>query len=699
MDQSGAQLFRLAAVLYADNNYEVAPRTILKKILESALLTQENKPITLHNLIDLISNNYNLVLDEEEVRSIIEKEGENFLVNNKKEEQLICLSQKRKHVIESKVSKKNIEYFIGEFVDSFHSITDGVEYKEVIYRFLYELLNSNIGSFRKLLDNRSTVEELINIETHTYSLDERKIINEFLAWDNNDKNKAIFDIASYGLEYCMISNNGSGSQLHLSNLKNKVFYLDTNVVFRALGINGKNRQQRTITFLNKFIQSESTLVISKFTEIEFKDTIAFYLDKLKRVPITRKISPDIFREKYFNSFSDFYDFYYKWRVGRYNDTLELFEGYIISLYEDFKSMYKVKTDYKIPFDEKDAKIIKEIKELTGGISSFKENNGIKHQLNGDFIDAQNIYLVENKRNGKAANIFEAKEFVVSTDQALRRWDYYRNNITPIVILPSQWLSIILRYVNRSNDDFKSFVSFLNLPITDSPIDNGKLHIILAGISEMTEDFGQQRFIVQSLIQQQFDGILEEIGEEQILEHAKKFAKTELEKRIDDVTIVNMQLKAAFADEVEESSKRFADLKEKRELESRRNLQSQQENRILRHQLQSFIVNEELKKWKLPAYWAACLGGLIVVFHFFEIFFTEWQYNIVGKLIHYIDADPSETKRQLLFGLNIALFGGLISIIIFCYNRLGKKGTQSRLDEINKNLPKPLSYEKIQSINT
>lgn len=33
------QLFRLATVLYADNNYEVSPKTILRKIIESALLS------------------------------------------------------------------------------------------------------------------------------------------------------------------------------------------------------------------------------------------------------------------------------------------------------------------------------------------------------------------------------------------------------------------------------------------------------------------------------------------------------------------------------------------------------------------------------------------------------------------------------------------------------------------------------------
>jgi hypothetical protein len=187
-------------------------------------------------------------------------------------------------------------------------------------------------------------------------------------------------------------------------------------------------------------------------------------------------------------------FCYKWRAGKANDSLELFEGFIMSLYEKFKVDFKVATDYKIPFDEKDEKVEKTINELSASICSYKNTDGARHGVNGDNIDALNILLVETKRDGKNSSIFETKQFIVSTDQSLRRWDYYRNTVTPIVILPSQWLSILLRYINRSNDDFKSFVSFLNLPSGESQIDSEKIHIILAGISEMTENFDQANAI-------------------------------------------------------------------------------------------------------------------------------------------------------------------------------------------------------------
>ena len=44
------ELFRLSAILYADNNYEVSPKTTHRKIIESALIENGNQFITIPNL-------------------------------------------------------------------------------------------------------------------------------------------------------------------------------------------------------------------------------------------------------------------------------------------------------------------------------------------------------------------------------------------------------------------------------------------------------------------------------------------------------------------------------------------------------------------------------------------------------------------------------------------------------------------------
>lgn len=684
------QLFRLATVLYADNNYEVSSKTILRKIIESALLSNGNKYIDIHQLIDFIHENYNLHFDEIEITTIIKSEKEEgFLVSGSNGNTKVCLSEKRKQHIESKLNNKTIDYFISEFEKEQSTLVIGSDVKEIIYRFLYELLSSNIESFKKLIDSKRKVEDLINLETQTYTSIEREIINEFLKWDNDDKNKAIFDIASYALEYCMISNNGNGTHLQLNNLKNKIFYLDTNVIFRALGINGENRQNRTTTFLKKFTETNTQLVISKFSETEFKDTIAFYIDKLNKKPLVRPINPAIFKEKYFKSLSDIYDFYYKWRAGKFNDSLDLFEAHIMALYEKFKSDFKVTTDYKIPFEEKNDKVIAEINDLASSICSFKSQDGVGNGFNSYTIDASNILLVETKREGKSANIFEAKQFIISTDQYLRRWDYQRNLLTPIVILPSQWLSILLRYVNRTSDDFKSFVSFLNLPNTESKIQSEQLHVILSGISEMTENFEQQRHIVQTIVQKKFDGILEKgsQNDEDILERTKAFAKTELEKKIDDISKKHDNLKAELDEHKVSSSSKLSDLQQEN-IEKQKNIDNKdKENKRLKNKLQQNYIDGKIRKWKRPAYWAIILIVLIVLFFYFQIFYCEWEYNYIEKLIQKIDSNPSETKRDWMRAINTALALGLFSLVYFCWTRLcSNDKKEDRIRIIKENIP-------------
>jgi len=633
-----SQLFRLATVLYADNNYEVAPKTIHKKIIESALLSNDNKPIGVNKLIDAIHEKYNIHFDIHEVQGIIKAErDECFLLNEKHNEIIVCLSEKRKNILKQKLSNKTIDYFIEQFEKENAKLLVGHNTKDILYRFLYELLSTNIESFKKLIDSKKKIEELINLEANTYSPIEREIVNSFLGWPNSEKDKAIFDIASYALEYCMISNNSSSATVHLTELRNKVFYLDTNVIFRALGINGANRKNRTITFLKKFLEANETLKLSKFSEVEFKESIKFYVGKLRERPLKSKLNPVIFEEKFFRGLSDIYDFYYKWRVGKVNDSLDLFEAHILSLYEVFKKDFLVDTDYAIPFDLTEEKQRKPIENMANDISSFKTSELVSHGYESDLCDACNVTLIEKRRDGKSLNLFDSKFFFISTDQSLRRWDYNRNMLTPIVILPSQWLSILLRYVNRTSDDFRSFVSFLNLPLPDTQIKAERLHLILSGISEMTSNFEQQRFIVQTLVQNKFEGILEKgLDEEEIVERTKQFAKTALEHKLDQVQSQHDTLKSEIEDHKKVTEKTIEELTKDKESKEGALEEREQENARLKQELRDNFIQRKFKNWRRWGYIAIPAALLIIMFFTFQLFFTTFKYNYVQRLIEWID---------------------------------------------------------------
>src|SRR5690606_4218547 len=151
------------------------------------------------------------------------------------------------------------------------------------------------------------------------------------------------------------------------------------------------------------------------------------------------------------------------------------------------------------FDLKEPQIERLILDKGSQINIFKSDSKSSPYLEASIVDAKNIYLIEFLRNGHYSNLFDCKYYFISADQLLRKWDYTQNSSIPVVLLPSQWMSILLRYLNRTSDDFKSFVSFLNISNGEKGISNENLQLILNGISEITTDFNQQSSIISEMI--------------------------------------------------------------------------------------------------------------------------------------------------------------------------------------------------------
>jgi hypothetical protein len=686
-------LFRLAVVLYADNNYDVKLNTVHKKIVESVLLECGKKEFSVNQVIDFCQENYRIVFDENSIMEVVKKNTDEFLSIHRNNDTFICLSEKRKQSLNSKINNKTIDFFIAEFIKEYQELTSSVDTKFILYKFLYAIFTSNAESFQKLIDAKR-ISETFNFGTTNYTEKEKEIINNFLQWDNAEKNKAIFDISSYALEYCMLTNSKSTNSIQMDNLRNKIFYLDTNIIYRALGINGENRKNRSITFLSKFSESKEQLIISKSTDIEFRESIKSHIDRIKRYNSPR-VNSKVYQEYSKNIQPDIFNFYHNWRIDKTNPSLELFEAYILSLYDTLKKEQNITVDHSVHYNAKDKKVTEKIDSYTTDIYNFKSREG--EVLGSSKSDAENIYLVECKRNGN--NLFDTKFFLISTDQGLRRWDYQRLNQTPIVLLPSQWLSILLRYVNRTEDDFKSFVSFLNLKNNEILIDNEKLQIVIAGISEMTTDLETQRNLLNNIIENKFNDVLsKESSKDEIFDNSKKYAKTKLEQQIEELNKKNETLSNSHT-ALEANQKKLSQQLEKQQEEtdikiknidakSSENQKLLDENKQLKEQLQNQHIDNEIKKWKRTAYWFIPLISIIIIFYLLQICFANCEWNFVQKLVDFIDSNPSEAKRNWLMCLNFALpSSSLIPMIVLCYNRLvSKDKLNEKRNKILKDLP-------------
>ena len=213
----------------------------------------------------------------------------------------------------------------------------------------------------------------------------------------------------------------------------------------------------------------------------------------------------------------------------------------------FIDKYKIDIDYETSFDEKDEKVIETIEEYRKEIVNAKRNEH-DSQLNSHpkkcFHDASNIFCVEKKRKLNSINLIDTKYFFISTDQRLRDWDFHRSHHQPIVLLPSQWMTILLKYHSRSTDDYKSFVSFLKLKVSPPVISENNLHIVLSGISEITGNFKTQSSILDRMFDIKFKGILDSHDtQEQTYKNAMEFSQRELDLEIDKLKKQNSETKS------------------------------------------------------------------------------------------------------------------------------------------------------------
>lgn len=672
------EIFRLAAVLYADNNYEVAPKTLHRKVIESLFIDNDNDFIGIHTLIDNLKSKYTLDFTEEEIRDIVSNK-EYFNSSNCKIEGLkITLTAKRFENVSSKINSNNLDFFIDEFQKS-NSQFELKEIKSIIYNFLYEIFQTNILSFSKLVDPTVQIQELVNVNDHNLNSIEIEIINGFLNWDNDEKNKVIFDVSNLALEYCLITNR-KGANFKLDNLKNKNFYLDTNIIFRAIGINGQNRQKRTTTFLEKFKEANENLMISKFTEEEIRKTLEFYINQMSRFN-SAKINSEVFF-KYSKS-QDFVEYYHSWRRKRVNDSTELFKAHIFSLIDQLKIKYDIKNDFKDHFDLKDSKIEDLILDKGSQINTFKSDGKSSPYLEASIIDAKNIYLIEFLRNGYYNNIFDCKYYFISADQLLRKWDYTQNNSIPIVLLPSQWMSILLRYLTRTSDDFKSFVSFLNISNAEKGISNENLQLILNGISEITTDFTQQSSIISEMINISFKGILERSNsEEEIIEKSRLFAKSKLESDIEELQKDKVKLENRFEKYKEDTSSAIETLQQSKDVEKeQKNVEIEKNNRV-RQELILTKANLDLTKFKSKAHYCIPVAIFCILFILLMFLFQDKSWNMVAVYSNYANSlEEGSMQKEYCKWLWLLPTSLLIGSIIIIYQRLiDKENISNKLCE-------------------
>lgn len=629
-------IFRLSAILYSKTNNVVSNKSIVRKVIEDAIYCCGQEIISLSNLISYINSNYALLFSETEITKIVtdDKSKDRFIYSYKDGELLISLTQSRKNKVTINCQQKTLIDYIEDYLNASNCNVQRSEKRNIILQFLYNVFTSNIEVFKRLLNDG--VQSLQALQD--YSTSYRKLINEFLYWNNDHKNKAIFDLANYSLEYCMLTNS-KNTNFQLQNLKNKNFYLDTNILYRAIGLNGEELKTRTLLFLSKFNSVQENLYISRSTKKEFEDTISFYIDKLGRKKGYKLNSKVILQ---YISKDSVLHAYHKWSLNRVNNSLEYFRLYLLAELDSLCKKYNIKKDDVYPYDaEKSEEILSKYK------IEIQKSCTDKTSLTAEY-DAQNILWVERKRGDCSNNLFDTKNYFLSSDKSLYFWDYSRiQSQIPVVMPPSQWIGIILRYIERTDDDYRSFISFLTMKTSEQNINTERIMSIIAGIDEITNDIEFQESLIKNYIESETVDGINQMSEEEIEQSSKSFAEKEFDKRIKSMQKENEEYAKKANQTAETISKQEKDICSLKNQISQLNESIKNKESALHSEMEIELNKYRLYHWRLKkiSFWLAILLIMASIL-FLTFFLDDWEYNYIKQLINFFDSIESETIKEI-----------------------------------------------------
>lgn len=550
MANSIQTIMRTSAMIYAEQQQSTrSKKTVERVFLESVLVGVDNRPLNVEQILNALQEDFSLTYQDYEITPILGNEEYFTCIKSVKDKlNTYYLPHQRYERIKQK-GEQSIEQVIEYYVSHVQKDTNSDVLKQLLFKYLYSLLNTNIDAFRQLLErNAQKVSPVVDFDT--FNDEEIDEINAFLKWEDSTKDEALFALICYCIDYASAINKIDQHDV-INALKNKCLYLDNSLLYRALGINGSFRQNRVHNLLQRCVQSGQHLYISSITRKEFFDTINYHINALNQSTPYGHINPHLFVK--YSEGHGFYNYYHEWRRNRTTYGFKTLELYIRSEYDKLLKRYAIAEDFKQPYDDDDEQ--KTIEAYTDDIQQKKKTK--RQNLHEN--DARNILWIERARGNNDHSIRDTKYYFVTSDRKLQEWDLTHSQNQPITMLPSQWLALMLKFYARSTDDYRCFVSFLAIPKDNVAISPEELQDTLAGISEITEDFKQQDDIVSSLLE------LEDTNNYRNREAAKKFAKEKLEEKyIEQIKETENAHKEEIANLKDETERQLALQKEESE---------------------------------------------------------------------------------------------------------------------------------------
>ncbi len=469
---NGFDIFRINCWLedLEDYNYETSILvTTFEYLLHKNNIEQSRKEIYTY-----ITKNLGIKLQFQDFTGFIDQ-SEDVELTAIEDDVLVKLKKASIQKFRERFEKFSIDKHIEKFNDLKPKPSESI--KDILLKSLYININSFV-----VTDLKSLISESVKSE---FEQDEIDHFNEFLEWDNEEKNKAIYSLFEKAIEFAILTSGRGISSISKDIFINKTYYLDANVIIRALGVDGEEREESILSVLESCNQDGIKFKIAKCTSDELYGIINRRSSDIKKKTNSEseKILSSIIDELPLNNSFET-DYLKKRKAGSVSSP----NNYRLSLEQKLERFID-----KFSLTVEVVKNIRttDITRMTNKLYDAKQNNyNRRYYLKGAaLVDAKNILHVRNIRESNNYNYKDIKSFYLTTDGTLNEIIGKENpDAVSETILPSQLFLIHNSFhKTTTQEDYRDFIKFIKLRKTDFKLSGNEVFNYLEQIRSVTSD--------------------------------------------------------------------------------------------------------------------------------------------------------------------------------------------------------------------
>lgn len=439
--------------LIQDRDSQDLKRTVLSIIFE-ILYENNNSLISADILFQKTNEKFNTSLEKDFFDNLLIK-SQSFDLFTTDKEPLVKLTSEKYSEIDKNISDFSIEPHIERFLDQKKYPS---EKKSVIIEILFQSIYENIYTFTpekiKTLIPQKISDKLIQ--------EDLDIFNAFLEFDEPSKNRCLYNQFAKAIEFAILTSGKGVTQFSENIYKDKCYLLDTNIIFRLIGVGGIERQDTIMQLLKDCIKQGISFEYSHHTLMELNKKLEQCVIEIQRAEKSKKIEiiEDVFEKTPYLFNDDFITQYCRLRIQKVVSSPEQYEIEMKAKFKVLCSELNIKQanhNIKIEDYEKNLfslELIKKRKEI---------NEFFRYSNNQAKVDAYNVLYVRKRRGQNNYNYADVKSFYLTTDRGLNKiLSSDKDILIPETILPSQLFIIHNPLSNNSTvePDYKTFFRFL-----------------------------------------------------------------------------------------------------------------------------------------------------------------------------------------------------------------------------------------------